>query len=110
MSNGEYEKALWESDYKNVSLTYTDKKSIKQKRNRSCNIIWFNLPFNKNVSTKVAERFLNLIDQHFPKSNKLHAILNRNTVKISYSCTQNILLTTKKLSKMSKNWSHVIAE
>ena len=70
MSKGEYEKALRESGYKNVSFIYADKKDIKQKRNRSCNIIWFNPPFNKNVSTNVAKRFLNLIDQQFPKSNK----------------------------------------
>ena len=57
MSKGEYEKALRESGYKNVSLIYTDKKDIKQKRNRFPNIIWFNLPFNKNVSTKVFEFF-----------------------------------------------------
>ena len=44
-SKGEYEKALRESGYKNVSLIYTDKKDIKQKRNRSRNIIWFNPPF-----------------------------------------------------------------
>ena len=31
-----------------------------------------------------------MIDQHFPKSNKLHAIFKRNTVKVSYSCTQNM--------------------
>ena len=55
MSKGEYEKALRESGYKNVSLIYTDKKDIKQKRNRSRNIIWFNPPFNKNVSTNVAK-------------------------------------------------------
>ena len=108
MSKGEYEKALRESGYKNVSLIYTDKKDIKQKRNRSRNIIWFNPLFNKNVSTNVMKRFLNLIDQHFPKSNKLHAIFNRNTVKVSYSCTQNmssmIKFHNKKLStKMSKN-------
>ena len=90
MSKGEYEIALRESGYKNVSLIYTDKKDIKQKRNCSRNIIWFNPPFNKNVSTNVAKRFLNLLDQHFPKSNKLHAIFNRNTVKASYSCTQNM--------------------
>ena len=58
MSKGEYEKALRESGYKNVSLIYTHKKDIKQKRNRSQNIIWFNPPFNKNVSTNVAKRFL----------------------------------------------------
>ena len=99
MSKGEYEKALRESGYKNVSLIYTDKKDIKQKRNRSRNIIWFNPPFNKNVSTNVAKRFLNLIDQHFPISNKLHAIFNRNTVKVSYSCTQNMSSMIKSHNK-----------
>ena len=99
MSKGEYEKALRESGYKNVSLIYTDKKDAKQKRNRSRNIIWFNPPFNKNVSTNAAKRFLNLIDQHFPKSNKLHAIFNRNTVKVSYSCTQNMSSMIKSYNK-----------
>ena len=62
MSEGEYEKALRESGYKNVSLIYTDKKDVKQKRNRSRNIIWFNPPFNKNVSTNVGKQFLNSLD------------------------------------------------
>ena len=83
-------KALRESGYKNVSLMYTDKKDKKQKRDHSHNMIWFNPPFNKNTSTNVAKRFLNLLDQHFPKSNKLHAILNRNTVKVSYCYMQNM--------------------
>ena len=90
MSKGEYEKALRESIYKSVSLIYTDKKEIKYKRNRSRNIIWFYPPFNKIVSTNVDKRFMNLLDQHFPKSKKLYAILNRSTVKVSYSCTQNM--------------------
>ena len=85
MSKGKYEKTLKESGYKNVSLFYTDKKDIKQKRNRSCSIIWFNADFKKNVSTNVAKRYLNLLDQHFPKSNKHRAIFNRNFVKFSYS-------------------------
>ena len=99
MSKGEYEKALRESGYKNVSLIYTDKKDIKQKRNRFRNISWFNPPFNKNVSTNVSKRFLNLIDQHFPKSNKLHAIFNRNTVKVNYSCTQDMSSMIKSYNK-----------
>ena len=33
---------------------------------------------------------MSLLDQHFPKSNKLHAICSKNTVKVSYSCTQNM--------------------
>ena len=99
MSKGEYEKALRKSGYKNVSWVYTDKNDIKHKRNCSGNIIWFNLPFNKKFSTNVAKRFLNLLDQHFPKSNKLHAIFNRNTVKVSYCCTQNMSSMTKSHKK-----------
>ena len=34
--------------------------------------------------------FLQLIDTHFPPTHKLHKIFIRNTVKVSYSCTQNI--------------------
>ena len=55
MSKGEYEKALRESGYKNVSLIYTQKKDLKQKQNCSRNTIWFNPPFNKNVSTNAAK-------------------------------------------------------
>ena len=43
-----------------------------------------------NVSTNALKEFLNLIDQHYPKSRKRHAIFNKNTVKVSYSCTQNM--------------------
>ena len=57
MSKCEYEKALRESGYKNVSLIYTDKKGKKQKRNRSRNINRVNPAFNKNVSTYVANDF-----------------------------------------------------
>ena len=50
----------------------------------------FNPPFSLNVKTNVAKIFSELIDIHFPPANKLHKIFNRNTVKVSYSCTQNI--------------------
>ena len=33
---------------------------------------------------------LQLIVTHFSPANKLHKIFNRNTVKASYICTQNI--------------------
>ena len=44
--------------------------------------------------TNVAKCFLSLIDQHFPKSNPLHKIFNRNTLKLSYSCMNNIKTIT----------------
>jgi hypothetical protein len=43
-----------------------------------------------HVKTKVSKKFLELIDKHFPKTNELSRIINRNTVKVSYSCTSNM--------------------
>ena len=31
-----------------------------------------------------------LLDRHFPKNHELHKICNRNTIKISYSCMDNM--------------------
>ena len=59
-------------------------------KNRQRNILWFNPPYSQNVETKVGKCFLQLIDQHFPKSNPLHKIFNCNTVKLSYSCMSNV--------------------
>ena len=33
--------------------------------------------------------FLNLLDKHFHKENKLNKIFNRNSVKLSHNCTKN---------------------
>ena len=44
----------------------------------------------KNVATNVGRIFLKILDEEFPKSNPLHKLFNRNTVKISYSCMPNI--------------------
>ena len=60
---------------------------MKHKRQR--NIIWFNPPFSRNVSTNVVKNFPQLVDKHFPPSDNLHRIFNRNTVKVSYCCTQS---------------------
>ncbi len=59
-------------------------------RNRQRNIIWYNPPFSKNVSTNIGQIFLKIIHEEFPAGNPLHKILNCNTVKISYSCMPNI--------------------
>ena len=83
------EKALRKSGY-NVKLQYkpTNHKNSKNKINRKRNIIWFNPPFSKSVSTKIGHYFLNLLDKHFPKNHNFHSIFNRNNVKVSYSCTK----------------------
>ena len=50
----------------------------------------YNPPYSRNVETNVGKCFLSLIDQHFPKSNPPHKIFNRNTIKLSYSCMNNV--------------------
>ena len=57
---------------------------------RKRNIMWFNPPYSKNVKTNKWKIFLNLIKKHFPAHHKFHKLFNKNTVKISYSCTRNI--------------------
>ena len=43
-----------------------------------------------NVKTNVAKTFLMLIRKHFNRDHKLHKIFNKNYVKVSYSCMDNM--------------------
>ena len=88
-----YQKALDNSGYKHL-LTFSSsiptKTSISKRRNRKRDIIWYNPPFSKNVSTNIGHTFFKLLDAEFTKEHVLHKIFNRNTVKISYSCMPNL--------------------
>ena len=61
-------------------------KDAKKKRD----IIWYNPPYNIEVATNIGKEFLLLIEKHFPKDHKLRKCINRNCVKLSYSCTKNM--------------------
>ena len=93
----DYESALRNSGH-SPTLLFNPNRSPK--RNRKRNIIWFNPPYSKNVRTNIGKSFLKLIDKHFPTTNELHKIFNRNTVKVSYSCTENIAQIIKKHNKV----------
>ena len=64
----------------------TNKKQLKSK------IIWFNPPFSPSGKTNIGWTFLKLLKLDFPKSNRLHKIFNKDTVKVSYSCMSNMSL------------------
>ena len=66
------------------------------RKNRQRKIIWFNPPYSRNVQTNVGKAFLGLITRHFPASHKYHKIFNKNTVKVSYSCMDNMERIIKK--------------
>ena len=88
-----YEDALKRSNY-DVPLQYSASDNSSSlpstNRRRRRNIIWFNPPFSETVRTNVGRNFLQLIDKHFPSTNPLHKVFNRNTVKVSYSCMENV--------------------
>ena len=81
--------ALENRGYRSIKFNYTETRENKLKHNRSRNI-WFNPPCSQNVITNLAKSFLNLLGHSFPKSNKLLKIFNRNAVKVSYSCKENM--------------------
>ena len=88
-----YNEALNKSGYAH-KLTYKPETSERQNKNknraRHRKITWFNAPYSANVETSIGKLFFKLIDKCFPKSNTLHKIINRNTIKLSYSCMPNI--------------------
>ncbi len=88
-----YNKALRDSNYPD-NIEFLDEKrpaaEEPKKKNRSRKIVWFNPPYSKNVKTNVGRTFLRLLSKHFPKEHRYHKILNRNNVKVSYSCMPNV--------------------
>ena len=89
----EYQTALAAAGHK-VELQYQqpsrNEEEHSNSKRRKRNITWFNPPYSKHVQTKIGKTFLDLVDKHFPKAHDLHKICNRNTIKISYSCTKNM--------------------
>ena len=98
-----YQDALSKSRYE-FKLHY-DPETPKQKRTRSKKVIWFNPPYSANVATNIGHKFLKAIDECFPLSHPLHKILNRNTLKLSYSCMPNMhnLISTHNKSVIAKH-------
>ena len=85
----DYKNALESSGY-TEQLVYNQDKVPKKKRARKRKVTWFNPPYSMNVSTDLGRKFFSLLDRHFPKDHRLHKLINRSTVKLSYSCMPNL--------------------
>ena len=86
-----YEDALKNSGHRHIMEYFMPQ---KKPRNRKCNVIWFNPPFNQNMTTNFARNFLDLLDKHFPHHHQYHKPFNRNNVKTSFSCMGNMATIT----------------
>jgi hypothetical protein len=84
----------------NNELQYTEK-TVAKKRSRKRNVIWFNPPWNDEVNTNVAKKFLSMIDRHFPKGSALGKHFNRSTVKVMPNMARIISGHNKKVTGSS---------
>ena len=62
----------------------------RRRHTRTRKTIWFNPPYNASVETDIGRKFINIVKKHFHDKHKYYKILNKNTLKISYSCTPNM--------------------
>ena len=90
-----YNDALESSGFKEKLKFISDGNQSPTTRNRARNIIWFNPHYSESVHTNIGGTFLHLIKKHFPRSHTLRTLFNRNTVKVSYSCTRNMAIIIK---------------
>ena len=83
-----YQQALSDAGYEHILEFKQHENRTRKKRSRK--VKYFNPPYSLNVKTNVGAKFLQIIDECFPKTHVLHKIINRNTVKISYKCMPNM--------------------
>ena len=65
-------------------------------KTRKRNIIWFNPPYSMNVATNVGRTFLELVNKHFPAGNQFNVLFNKNNMKVSYGCMENMAQVIKR--------------
>ena len=96
-----YESALKQSGHDEELIHTEHKKPVthtiqNSRKNRQRNIIWFNPPYSMNVQTNIGREFLNLFSTHFLKNHWYSKIFNKNNMKISYSCIDNLQTIIRK--------------
>ena len=86
-AKGGYNKALEKSGFRE-KIKYHKQGPVNRVRTRK--VIWFKAPYSSHVKTNVGKTFMKLIVKHFLKNHRYYKIFNKNTIKLSYSCMQNM--------------------
>ena len=87
-----YQDALTASGYKHV-LQYNEPEPAQTRPHparRKRKITWYNPPYSRSVKTNLGQKFIGLVKKHFTPGSALYSVLNKNTLKLSYSCMKNI--------------------
>lgn len=88
-----YQEALDRSGYTHKLKFNKPPTKSHEKPTRKRNIVWFNPPFSKSVGLDMGRKFLNSVKDTFTTDHPLRKIFNKNTIKLSYCCTQNMQAT-----------------
>jgi hypothetical protein len=74
------------------TLEFDPTATTNRRRPRKRKVMYFNPLYSLNVKTNNEEKFLRLLDQHFPPGSPLHPLINRKKVKLSYRlcCLPNL--------------------
>ena len=78
----QYQESINKSGY-NHKLTYrppTTSQTNNQRRNRTRNIILYNPPYSRDVTSNIGQEFIKIIDEEFPKD---HEWMNENFIWVS---------------------------
>ena len=84
------EKHLLTATQRNLSPSQIIQKKKKQQQKEKEEDHLVQPPTSKNVATNIVKKYFILLSACFPANNKLHKIINKNTIKLSYSCMSNI--------------------
>ena len=84
----EYSQILKKSNYKQQEYQFQEKNNKKKRRSRK--VIYFQPPFNISVQDNIGKKFIELINKHFQKDHIYYKIFNKNTIKLSYCCMNNM--------------------
>ena len=87
----DYELALKQAGY-SQEMKFEEKSSgeSNNKKKRSRKVCWFNPPFSNEVATNLSKLFNSLVKKHFKPGTLMGKLFNKNNLKLSYSCCQNI--------------------
>ena len=96
-------------------LKYDKEPRKPKKRKRTRKVVWYNPPFCLSLKTKIGQEFFGILEKNFPEPVKdpktgikpprtgLNSILNKNTIKLSFSTMNNVArifsLHNKKIDK-----------
>ena len=103
-----YEEALARSEH--PSKLQFQPPIQRKKRIRHRNVTWFCPPYSDSVKTPIGKVFLQLLRKHFPHEHRYARIINKNTVKLSYSCMPNIQNIMKQRNEQLLREENIVEE